>query len=1063
MAEESASPSFHLFAISRSGNPPFSVPIVINNKTISFQLDTGAASTVMTESDFKNVAPIDAKIRPCSSQLQTYTGQLIPTVGECDMEVSYCDQVARLPVVIVSGGGPPLLGRNWLSILKLDWKNIFSLSETVQSNLSNILENNISVFDTSSGLLNDRSVKISVKSDQIGNSKFFKPRVPPYALRDKIESELKRLEDNHIITKVDHSDWATPIVPVLKKDGSVRICGDYKVTVNKVVEQTRHPIPNVEDIAFKLAKGEKFTELDFSHAYTQLSLDENSKKLTTINTHKGLYQYERLCFGISSSPSIFQCVMDSIFQDIPNVCVYFDNVYITGPTDNEHLQTLDRVLRMVSAKGLRINKNKCQFLKTEIDFLGYRLSREGIKPQLEKTKAIKDAPTPKNVHELKSFLGLINYYSKFCGNLTDILSPLYMLLQKNTPWHWGKEQSKAFETARACLSSDTLLTHYDPKKELTLTCDASPKGVGAILSHGKQPIAYASRTLSSAERNYAQIDREGLSIIFGIKKFHKFIFGRKVTIVTDHKPLLGLFGEYKAIPEHASPRVQRWAIALAAYDYNLVHKPGIENSADCLSRLPLKINSLDFVPDDIEMLFSVIDNSIINVDDVKRETQIDECLVKIFDYCLNGWPNSTSELLKPYKNRQLELSIENGCILWGTRVIIPQSLQNNVLSILHDTHIGMSRMKSLARSWFWWPNMDADIEKFVKLCSTCAQHSKQPAKAPLQNWDWPIEPWKRIHIDFAGPFMNKMFLIVIDSHSKWLEVKVMKTITASDTIIELKEIFSTHGLPDQIVSDNGPSFTAQEFKMFCSANGIEHITSSPYHPATNGLAERAVGIFKSAMVKMSSKTSIRENVNRFLAKYRTTPHVTTGVSPAELLCGRKLKTHLDLCHPTVQKSVSQHQQTQKICHDKSAKDREIGVNENVFVRNYSRGNKWIPGEIVQSTGPVSYKVKTSDGSLLRRHADQIKVTCSDPEIESSKTVNPYIEPALVTQSNPDEVHAPNSTTNIHDNIVDMNLPNDASTNINESIRSDCCTNESIVNVPVRRSSRQVKAPDRLDL
>ena len=183
-----------------------------------------------------------------------------------------------------------------------------------------------------------------------------------------------------------------------------------------------------------------------------------------------------------------------------------------------------------------------------------------------KTKAIKDAPTPKNVHELKSFLGMINYYTRFCSNLTDILSPLYMLLQKNTPWHWGKEQSKAFETARACLSSDTLLTHYDPKKELTLTCDASPEGVGAILSNGKQPIAYASRTLSSAERNYAQIDREGLSIIFGIKKFHKFIFGRKVTIVTDHKPLLGLFGEHKAIPEHASPRVQRWAIVLAAYD-----------------------------------------------------------------------------------------------------------------------------------------------------------------------------------------------------------------------------------------------------------------------------------------------------------------------------------------------------------------------------------------------------------------------------------------------------------------------------------------------------------------
>ena len=185
--------------------------------------------------------------------------------------------------------------------------------------------------------------------------------------------------------------------------------------------------------------------------------------------------------------------------------------------------------------------------------------------------------------------------------------------------------------------------------------------------------------------------------------------------------------------------------------------------------------------------------------------------------------------------------------------------------------------------------MGADIEKFVKLCSTCAQHAKQPAKSPLQNWDWPLEPWKRIHIDFAEPFLNKMFLIVIDAHSKWKDVKTMTTITASDTVIELKEIFSTRGLPDQTVSDNDPTFTSLKFKTFCSANGIEHITTSPYHPAGNGLAERAVGIFKTAMIKLGSKCSLRERVNRFLARYRSTPHVTTGVAPCKLLCGRKIK------------------------------------------------------------------------------------------------------------------------------------------------------------------------------
>ena len=645
------------------------------------------------------------------------------------------------------------------------------------------------------------------------------------------------------------------------------------------------------------------------------------------------------------------------------------------------------MLKIISEKELKINLEKCQFMRPEINFLGHRLCKEGLKPQYEKVRTIKEAPRPENAQQLKAFLGLINYYGKFVGNISDILSPLYKLIQKNETFHWGNDQEKAFNKAKDILSSETLLVHFDPKKELVLTCDASSIGLGAILSHvdeeGDHPIAYASRSLNQAEKNYSQLDREGLSIVFGVKKFHKFLFGRQFIIITDHKPLLGLFGESKSLPEHASPRVQRWAITLAAYDYELRFKPGLENSADGLSRLSLIEEGCSYVPEDIEMLFSIIDNSCIDVNDVRRETQKDECLLKVYERCLSGWPEiELSEDLKPYKNRKHELSLEDGCILWGSRVIIPKSLQNDVLCTLHDTHLGASKMKSLARSWVWWPHMDADIEKFVKLCSACAQHSKKPAKSPLQNWDWPLEPWKRIHVDFAGPFMNKMFLIVIDAHSKWLDVKIMNTITAADTIIELKEIFGTHGLPDQIVSDNGPSFTSEQFKLFCVSNCIEHITCSPWHPSGNGLAERAVGIFKSAMIKMGSKWSLRERVNRFLTKYRSTPHVTTGVTPSELLCGRKMKTHLDLFHPTVQKTVAQHQHAQKQHHDKSAIEREFSVKDHVYVRNFGRGDKWVQGEIVESTGPVSYKVKTNQGVVVRRHADHIKVTCAENVGES---------------------------------------------------------------------------------
>ena len=1045
--EETSFPEFNMFNLTNSKQAaPICIPLQINTKAVRFQLDTGAALTVMNKKDFSAIASENVQLSPCTKNLRTYTGDKVPVIGESIVDVQYNHQSAKLPIIVVEGHGPPLLGRNWLENIKLDWHTIFVLSEVPSQSsdyLRGMLSRHESAFGTN-GLLKDKSVNITVKENS--NAKYCKARAPPYAMRAKIETELERLEKLDIIKKVEYSDWATPIVPVLKKDGSVRICGDYKVTVNRVLDINRYPIPNIDDIAFELAKGERFTELDFSHAYTQLGLHPDSKRYTTINTHKGLYQYERLCFGISSSPGIFQAVMDSIFQDIPNVCVYFDNVYITGKNDTEHLQTLERVLEMVSKKGLKINKGKCQFLKDEIDFLGYRLSKQGIRPQFEKTKAIKEAPKPENTHELKAFIGMVNYYAKFCGFLTNALAPLYLLLQKDVKWHWGKEQNTAFEAAKEALSSDTLLTHYDPEKELNLTCDASPVGVAAILSHGERPIAYASRTLNKAEKNYSQIDREGLSLIFGIKKFHKFVFGRKFTLITDHKPLLGLFGENKPIPEHSSPRVQRWAITLAAYDYVLKHKPGIENNADGLSRLPLKCENLNYVPEEIDYLFAIIENTPVNVSDIQAETHKDECLIKVHDYCINGWPESTvPENLKPYKNRHTDLSLENGCILWGSRVIIPQSLQNRVLMTLHDAHTGMSKMKSLARSWFWWPNMDADIERYVKLCSTCAQHAKHPASSPLHNWDWPMEPWKRIHIDFAGPFLNKMFLIVIDAHSKWLDVKTMSTITANDTIVELKEIFANHGLPDQIVSDNGPSFTAYEFKMFCGANGIEHITTSPHHPAGNGLAEKAVGIFKSAMIKMGSKFPLREKINRFLTKYRTTPHVTTGVTPAELLCGRKLKTHIDLCHPTVQKSVAQHQQTQKINHDKTALEREFNIQDRVYVKNFGRGDKWLPGNIVKSTGPVSYKVETDSGLLIRRHADHIRVTCAEGNDENSTAVN---------------ISEPNQTIESYrTNEKFMGTQSDQQTPPTPPVETVYEPN----NTPLRRSLRVSKAPDKLNL
>ena len=412
-------------------------------------------------------------------------------------------------------------------------------------------------------------------------------------MREKIETELQRLQSQGVIDPVLSSDWAAPIVPVIKKDGTVRICGDYKLTINKELERDVYPLPRVEDLFSSLSGGTLFSKLDLAHAYQQLVLDEESRKLTTINTTKGLFRYNRLPFGVSTAPAIFQRTMENLLQSIDNVCVYLDDILVTGPSQEAHLKNLDLVLTRLETAGVKLKQQKCAFLLPEVEYLGHKITKYGLQPTAEKIRAIKEAPVPENLTQLKSFLGLVNYYAKFVSNLSSILAPLYLLLQKESPWQWGPEQQSAFDVAKEQLSSDSLLAHYDMNKDLILSCDASSYGVGAVLSHlmengDERPVAYASRSLSSAEKRYSQLDREALALVFGVTRFRQYLLGRQFKLLTDHKPLIHLFGESRGIPTMASARLQRWALTLSGYDYKIVYKSGKELcNADGLSRLPL--------------------------------------------------------------------------------------------------------------------------------------------------------------------------------------------------------------------------------------------------------------------------------------------------------------------------------------------------------------------------------------------------------------------------------------------------------------------------------------------
>ncbi|KAK3089020.1 hypothetical protein FSP39_000173 [Pinctada imbricata] len=408
------------------------------------------------------------------------------------------------------------------------------------------------------------------------------------------------------------------------------------------------------------------------------------------------------------------------------------------------------------------------------------------------------------------------------------------------------------------------------------------------------------------------------------------------------------------------------------------------------------------IPGDTLLLLQHFDETSVTSSKIKRWTLKNALFSRVLHYVKSGWPAKCPSVeMRPFFDRRNELSCQDDILLWGCRVIIPPEGRKEIIQELHEAHPGISRMKSLARSYVWWPNMDKELEGCVLNCDHCQQVRDKPPEAPMHPWEWPSRPWSRLHVDFAGPFMNKMFMIVVDAHSKWMEVCVMKTITSENTIAKLQQIFSTHGIPDTIVSDNGPSFTSREFKQFLQRNGIKQINSAPYHPASNGLAEKAVQTFKQAMKKIKSGT-IQEKINNFLFRYRITPHTTTGASPAELLMKRKLKSKLDLVFPNMEEKVVNKQNIQKHYKDKTAKERDFDLESKVYAKNFSSGDKWLPGYITEKSGPLSYRIRLSDDNIIRRHVDHLR---------PRQTADPVITPDFeIETSTPSEIKPLEETT-----------------------------------------------------
>lgn len=536
------------------------------------------------------------------------------------------------------------------------------------------------------------------------------------------------------------------------------------------------------------------------------------------------------------------------------------------------------------------------------------------------------------------------------------------------------------------LVDNKVLHLYDPKLPIVVICDSSQVGVGAVLCHVvngvEKPVFYASSTLSKAERNYPNLHREALAVVFGLTKFAKYIFGRKILVVTDNKPLVAIFDQKKGIPPLAAARLQKYAYAIAIFEFEIVYRKGTKiPEADALSRLP--IEGVTGIDSDVTIC-SVEEEVSLDFTLIGRETQRDPILKRLFNYVKNGWDDHAVEKdLKFFYEKLSSLSIAEECLLFCERVLIPSSCQQRVLELLHGCHLGIVRMKQMARRYVYWRGLDDDIENFVRTCKVCSVTGRSVSKK-FSTWPSVTRPFERLHVDFFH-ICGKTLLIVVDSFSKWIEVRIMRTTDAQAVIDELESIFVVFGYCDEIVSDNGPPFGSGMMKKWADFFKIKLTKSPSYCPEANGLAERGVQTAKTSLCKMLNDPkymhkSLKEMINVFLMSYRNSYSQALGCNPSDKMFNFNPKIDLDVKFKSPKEEKKKGKK--KVRFDDrirysdghtQKKGNEFKIEDLVWYKNeFKTERNWVEAKIVGINSPSTYYIDIN-GVVKLASRNQLKV------------------------------------------------------------------------------------------
>lgn len=836
-------------------------------------------------------------------------------------------------------------------------------------------------------------------------------RVSPY-VQHHIDAEVSKMLEMDVIEE-SVSPWSSPILLVKKKDDSYRFVVDFR-ELNKVSKPCAYPVPFISGILDKLSNAKYLSTLDVKSAYWQIPLEEKSRELTAFTVPgRGLFQFKRMPFGLHSGGSTWQRLIDMVVTaDLePHAFAYLDDIVIVTETFDRHLEILEKLFDRLKAAGLTLSREKCNFCRNELKFLGYVIDSRGIRADGEKIKAILEIPVPKNVKQIRSVVGTVSWYRRFIPNFTELTGPLNRLTRKNVPFSWDNECDIAFMKIKDALVTAPILSCPDFNLPFTIQCDASGYGIAAVLSQihpdGERVVCYLSRSLNRLEKNYSVTERECLAVLWAIEKFRPYIEGIKFTVVTDHSSLLWL-NRLKT----PNGRLARWAVRIQQFQFDIVHRKGKDNIVpDTLSRAVPELMTVDIQGNVVDKWYIALRNKI--VDKPLKYPEYDIRGERIFKRVGS---------VKFIEQDEFE----------GWRMIVPREERKRVFEENHDLptagHGGVRKTFQRIRAQYYWPKMRADIAKYVSGCHACQMHkpsNKRPVGLLLKHAEI-RKPWQVIAIDFVGPLPrskrgNKWILTVTDCFTKFVRLFPLKNAHANNVVRILEdEIFLLFGVPQIIICDNAKNFTGSLMKNLCTSYEVKLKFTPYYHPQADP-AERVNRNVKTmiacyvkedhqkwdeslAKISCALRTGVHESIKhtpyflnfgreQILRGSRYTDMTNTDESPDEN--GERRAKILDQVFQDVSRRMDSAFEKNKSRYDLRKRDETYFVGSTVWRRNYAISDatryysaklapRFVgPFVIAKRVSPWTYELKDDRGKFCGTwHAKDLRILAQDSTDEN---------------------------------------------------------------------------------